>query len=76
MPKNLADDYWIHIAAYPWASNAYKDVGDYYFRGYDTPAAWQAYDMGRTIDPNWATGVMASVSKMEDGIRQQFPDFF
>jgi hypothetical protein len=76
MPKDLADDYWVHIAAYPWASNAYKDVGDYYFRGYDTPSAWQAYDMGRTIDPAWTSGAMASVSKMEDGIRQQFPDFF
>ena len=76
LTDSLPDAYWIHIAAYPWASNAYKDLGDTYLTGFDTPKAWEAYDMGRAIDPEWRTGVMANVPKLESQIRAAAPDFF
>ena len=86
MPSPLVDNYWVHIAAYPWASNAYKDVGDYYLRGYQTPDAWIAYDLGRAVDPDWrqtptppnasAVAPIYTVSGLEDQLRSDFPDFF
>jgi hypothetical protein len=76
MPKTLVDNYWLHVAAYPWASGAYKDVGDAYFRMYQPQDAWAAYDLGRAIDPNWAKGPMKAIETFELQLRAQEPDFF
>ncbi len=76
MPATPSDNYWVHIAAYPWASNAYKDVGDSHFRQFATPDAWLAYDLGRAVDPDWRTGMMGNVEKLEARLRAQAPDFF
>jgi len=72
----LADCYWTHIAAYPWASNAYKDLGDLAYQGFDMDKAWQAWDLGRAVDPDWQTGTMQSVGKYEDSLRGAMPDNF
>ncbi|MDF2901037.1 MAG: hypothetical protein K0Q62_1096, partial [Phenylobacterium sp.] len=72
----VVDNYWIHIAAYPWASNAFKDAGDAYFESFDTPDAWLAYDLGRAVDPEWRSGVMARVGVMEADLRARHPEFF
>ena len=76
MPEHLADNYWIHIATYPWASNAYKDVGDLHFSSFDTTSAWQAYDLGRAVDSDWRMGVMANVEGLEARVQAAAPDFF
>jgi hypothetical protein len=76
MPTPLVDNYWTHIAAYPWASNAFKDAGDAYFQGYEMDEAWQAWDLGRAVDPDWRTGVMANVARLEAELRTNEPDFF
>lgn len=76
MPRDLADNYWIHIAAYPWSSNAFKDVGQAYFQSFDTPSAWLAYDLGRAVDPDWRTTSMAEVEALETRLRTEEPDFF
>ncbi len=76
MPRSLADDYWTHIAAYPWSSFAFKDLGDTYYSDYDPANAWLAYDLGRAIDKGWRSGPMGSLSDYEDRLRTQFPDFF
>ncbi len=76
MPPTLADDYWRAIAAYPWASGFYKDLGALYLANYDAEKAWLAFDLGRAIDPEWRSGPMASVAAMEDRVRAEQPDFF
>ncbi|MGH7024392.1 MAG: hypothetical protein ACREEB_12490 [Caulobacteraceae bacterium] len=76
MPSPLVDNYWAHIVAFPWASNAYKDAGDTYLADYDTENAWVAYDLGRAVDRDWRSGVMANVAQFEDELRKGEPDFF
>jgi hypothetical protein len=76
MPANRTDGYWLHIAAHPWAANAYKDVGDIYLTDYEVGQAWAAYDLGRAVDPQWRIGVMPVLAKYEDDMRANHPDFF
>lgn len=76
MPQNLVDNYWTHIAAYPWAGNVYKDLGDTYYAGYDPMNAWLAFDLGRAIDPDWRVGVLSGLAAYEDRLRLAEPDFF
>lgn len=76
MPASLTDAYWLHVAAYPWASGAYKDVGDAYFGAYQPMDAWAAYDLGRAVDPGWASGPMSAVETFERRLRERQPDFF
>ena len=76
MPPALVDDYWTHIAAYPWSANAYKDLGDTYIAAYNMPNAWLAFDLGREVDPNWQDGPMAEVAEYEKRLRLAQPEFF
>lgn len=76
MPSPLVRNYWVHIAAYPWASNAYKDAGDADFANYDMQRAWLAYDLGRAVDKGWRESVMSAVGTLEDKLRNNQPDFF
>jgi hypothetical protein len=73
---NLPDCYWKHIAAYPWASNAFHDLGDYWYKNYEVKKAWQAWDLGRAVDPDWQLSVMSYVSKFEEKVRILAPDSF
>ena len=75
MPS-LSDCYWTHIAAYPWASNIYKDLGDLEYEDYAMDKAWQAWDLARAVDPDWRTGILQSVVKYEDRLRTALPDIF
>ncbi|WKL55825.1 hypothetical protein Q1W73_08900 [Asticcacaulis sp. ZE23SCel15] len=75
MPS-LTDCYWTHIAAYPFASNAFKDLGDHYYGQYEMDKAWQAWDLGRAIDPDWTSGAMVSVGQYETQLREVAPNDF
>ncbi len=72
----LADCYWTHIAAYPWANGAFKDLGDYWYSQFDTTKAWQAWDLGRAVDPGWPGGPMLAIGSLENRIRQSVPSNF
>lgn len=76
MPRDLVDNYWTHIASYPWAGNVYKDAGDTYYAAYDPANAWLAFDLGRAIDPDWRAGVLSGLAAYEDKLRLNEPDFF
>ena len=76
MPARPQDSYWIHIAAYPWAGNAYGDLGDVLGRQYDVGEAWIAYDLGRAVDPHWRDGVLAAVARREADLKARAPDFY
>ena len=75
MPS-LTDSYWTHIAAFPWASNAFKDLGDTSYSQFETFKAWEAWDLGRAIDPDWQLSSMKSVDDLEKRIRLMMPDSF
>ncbi len=72
----LADAYWTHIAASPWSSNTFKDLGDNHRSQFDTYSAWQAWDLGRAIDPDWRGGSMQSIAEAETAIRVAMADSF
>lgn len=73
---SIIDSYWIHIAAQPWASNAFKDLGDAKYEQFDTFEAWNVWDLGRAVDPDWQRGSMESVGRLEDNIRAKMHDYF
>ncbi len=75
MPS-LADCYWTHIAAYPWAGPAFKDLGDFWYAQFDTAKAWEAWDLGRAVDPGWRGGPMQAVVDLENRVRQAVPGNF
>ena len=75
MPS-LTDSYWTHIAAFPWASNAFKDLGDTWYSQFETYKAWEAWDLGKAVDPDWQRGSMNSVDDLEKRIRLLMPDSF
>jgi hypothetical protein len=72
----LVDGLWLHVARYPWGSNAYKDIGDTYLSEYRMTDAWLAYDLGRSLDKDWQSGTMADLGRFEDQMRAQQSDFF
>jgi len=74
MPERLEDNYWRHIAAYPWASNAYADLANLF--PFDPAAAWLLQDLGRAVDPDWKSGVMGRVAAYEERLRAIAPDFY
>lgn len=76
MPVSRVDNYWTHIAAHPWSSNAYKDAGDAYYLEYEMGEAWTAFDLGREVDLDWRSGPMSTVADFEQTMRSQFPGFF
>lgn len=75
MPS-LTDNYWKHIAAYPWASNAFKDLGDTWYSQFEAFRAWEAWDLGRAVDPDWQLSSMKSVAEFEKRIRTAMPESF
>ncbi|HEY1750963.1 MAG TPA: hypothetical protein VGG29_06850, partial [Caulobacteraceae bacterium] len=72
----LADGIWRHIARYPWAGVAYKDLGDTYMTGYQMDDAWLAYDLGRSVDRDWRAEPLGDLGNFEDRLRTDQPDFF
>jgi hypothetical protein len=72
----LADCYWTHITAYPWSSMPFKDLGDYWYRQFDSARAWAAWDLGRAVDPGWGGGPMQSVANLENHLRKLTPNDF
>ncbi len=80
MPPELADNYWIHLAAYPWAANGYIDLGNYYLKHFPEHGAmslaWCAFDYGRVIDPAGWPALGVGITRMEQHMRSDAPDFF
>ncbi|MGA7326882.1 MAG: hypothetical protein WBX25_20925 [Rhodomicrobium sp.] len=73
---SLVDCYCFHIARYPWASNVFKDLGDLWYHSFNTRKAWEAWDLGRAVDPHWKEGAMNSILQMENKLRVDIPDNF
>lgn len=74
MPMRLEDNYWRHIAAYPWASNTYADLANLF--PFDPQTAWLLQDLGRAVDTDWKSGVMGRAAAYEARLRTAAPDFY
>ena len=62
---NIRDCYWTHIASHPWSASIFKDLGDFHYSSFDAFHAWQAWDLGRSIDPDWEAGTIKAVAAFE-----------
>jgi hypothetical protein len=52
------------------------DLAGHYLSAYDPATAWELFDLGRAIDPNWRTGVVGGVAPLEQRLRTDAPDYF
>lgn len=58
----------------PTLVGAYKDIGDFYFRGFDTPHAWRSWNVARTLAPLYPP--LAAVGEYERSLTTRFPEYF
>lgn len=72
----ITDCYWKHIAAYPWAGNAFKDLGDSYLQNFDMQNAWLAWDLGRLVDGKASSALLGQIDEYEQNLRRGMPDNF
>jgi len=62
------------LQANPAIAGAYKDIGDFYFRSFDTPRAWRSWDIARTLAPLFPT--VGAVTQFERTLTTRFPEYF
>lgn len=62
------------LQANPTLAGAYKDIGDFYFRSFDTPHAWRSWEIARTLAPLFPT--VLAVSNFERTLASRFPEYF
>lgn len=62
------------LQANPALAGAYKDIGDFYFRTFDTAHAWRCWDIGRRLAPQF--GNLGAITQFERSLATQFPEYF
>lgn len=62
------------LTARPYIAGAYKDLGDVYYRMYQTGMAWRCWDFGREIAPGHP--LFTRVSEFEQKLAREHPEFF
>jgi hypothetical protein len=62
------------LQANPALAGAYKDIGDFYFRSFDTPRAWRSWDIARTLGPLFPS--VGAVTQFERSLATRFPEYF
>jgi len=62
------------LAANPYLTGAWHDLGDYYYRAFRMQEAWACLDAARRIQPQ--NPMLQPVYKLEEALRQRNPDFF
>jgi hypothetical protein len=62
------------LQANPALAGAYKDIGDFYFRSFDTPRAWRSWEIAGTLAPLYPT--LGAVTQYERSLVTRFPEYF
>jgi hypothetical protein len=62
------------LRANPAIAGVYKDIGDFYFRSFDTPRAWRSWEIARTLAPMFPN--LAAVTQYERTLADRFPEYF
>ncbi|PRC93503.1 hypothetical protein [Solimicrobium silvestre] len=58
----------------PYIAGVYKDLGDLFYMRFDTAHAWQCWDIGRQIAPEFTN--LKAVSQYEDLLTTQHSEYF
>ncbi len=58
----------------PHITGAYKDLGDIYYKEYNTIMAWNCWDIARKINPKHK--MLIQVNEFESKLLRDHPDFF
>lgn len=58
----------------PYLLGAWKDLGDAYYRGFQTDRAWACWDAARRVNPQHP--MLKPVTDMEGRLRASFPEYF
>jgi hypothetical protein len=58
----------------PYITGVYKDLGDIYFNRYLTPKAWQCWDLGRRLAPEFKN--FKPIDELEKKLAQEHPEYF
>jgi hypothetical protein len=62
------------LQANPALAGAYKDIGDFYFRSFDTARAWRSWELARTLAPMFQN--LEPVAQHERTLATRFPEYF
>jgi hypothetical protein len=62
------------LQANPALAGAYKDIGDFYFRSFDTARAWRSWELARTLAPMFRN--LEPVAQHERTLATRFPEYF
>ena len=58
----------------PYITGAWKDLGELYFRSYNSRDAWRCWDTARKLNPQHK--LLAKVTQFEVRLKKNNPDFF
>jgi tetratricopeptide (TPR) repeat protein len=58
----------------PYITGAWKDLGELYFRSYNSRDAWRCWDAARKLNPRHK--LLAKVTQFEVRLKKDNPDFF
>jgi plasmid stabilization system protein ParE len=60
----------------PYIGSFYKDIGNHYFKRFNTPLAWLYWDLGRQLPVRSTFDKLNDIDKFEAKLRQINPEFF
>jgi hypothetical protein len=69
-----ADHLLAAVKVNPYLLGAWKDLGGYYYRSYETDKAWACWDAARRINPRHS--MLLPITELENRLRTTFPEFF
>lgn len=72
----LKDAYRAALAGGPGVAGYYKDIGDYFARGYEHPIAWRFYDLARALPGHREGDLLSEIDRMEARLRREFPELY
>lgn len=62
------------LSGNPYITGAWKDLGELYFRSYNSRGAWRCWDTARKLNPKHH--LLASITKFENRLKNDNPEFF
>jgi hypothetical protein len=64
------------FSANPYLTSIYKDIGDHFFRNYDTLSAWFFYEVGRAIPSRSRVDTFDVVDAYERELMADHPEYY
>ena len=64
------------MVANPYCANVYKDIGDYFLRGFEADKAWYMYDLGRELPESSEADNLRKLTAFEATLVEKLPLYF